>query len=378
MNSMGSALGGAPEEAHYVGGEAPHEYLNDAARWNAVVAHDKSADGLFVYGVKSTGVYCRPSCASRRARRDRVSFYETTEAARRAGFRACLRCKPDATAMVADPWVDKIRRACVYLANVDGHPALSTLAARLGGSPYHLQRNFKRLVGLTPREYAEACRLGKVKRHLRHSSDVTGAMLDAGYGSSSRFYERAAPKLGMPPSIYRRGGEGMQIQYTIVDSPNGALGRLLVAATPRGVCAVAMGASDRELTTALEHEYPAAAISADAGALAQSTSAIVAHLAGREPRLELPLDVQATSFQWQVWQALAAIPYGETRTYGEVAAAIGRPRAVRAVARACATNPVAVAIPCHRVLPAAGGTGGYRWGSARKKALLSSERDRRP
>jgi AraC family transcriptional regulator of adaptative response/methylated-DNA-[protein]-cysteine methyltransferase len=307
-----------------------------------------------------------------------VSFYETTEAARRAGFRACLRCKPDATAMAADPWVDKIRRACVYLANVDGHPALSTLAARLGGSPYHLQRNFKRLVGVTPREYAEACRLSKVKQRLRDGGDVTGAMLDAGYGSSSRFYERAAPKLGMAPSIYRRGGEGMQVQYTIVDSPNGALGRLLVAATPRGVCAVAMGTSDRELTSALGREYPAAAISADAGALAQSTSAIVAHLAGREPRLELPLDVQATAFQWQVWQALAAIPYGETRTYGEVAAAIGRPRAVRAVARACATNPVAVAIPCHRVLPAAGGTGGYRWGAARKKALLSSERERRP
>ena len=358
--------------------DARSEHLNDTARWNAVVAHDKSADGLFVYGVKSTGVYCRPSCPSRRPRRDRVGFYETTEAARRAGFRACLRCNPDQTAMVADPWVDKIRRACVYLGNVDGHPALSTLAARLGGSPYHLQRNFKRLVGVSPREYAEACRLGKVKDRLRRSADVTGAMVDAGYGSSSRFYERAAPKLGMAPSVYRRGGEGMQIQYTIVDSPNGALGRLLVAATPRGVCAVAMGAHDHELTRALEREYPAAAITADAGALAQSAIAIVAHLAGREPRLDLPLDVQATAFQWQVWQALAAIPYGETRTYGEVAASIGRPRAVRAVARACATNPVAVAIPCHRVLPAAGGTGGYRWGVARKKALLLREQDRRP
>jgi AraC family transcriptional regulator, regulatory protein of adaptative response / methylated-DNA-[protein]-cysteine methyltransferase len=388
MNSMANAksvaVDGAPEGAPHVrdGGPegAPHvrnvprEHLNDAAQWNAVVAHDKSADGLFVYGVTSTGVYCRPSCPSRRPRRDRVAFYETTEAARRAGFRACLRCKPDQTAMAADPWVDKIRRACVYLANVDGHPALATLAARLGGSPYHLQRNFKRLVGVSPREYAEACRLGKVKRRLRRSADVTGAMVDAGYGSSSRFYERAAPKLGMAPSVYRRGGEGMEIQYTIVNSPNGALGRLLVAATPRGVCAVAMGANDNELTRALEREYPAAAISADAGALAQSATAIVAHLAGREPRLDLPLDVQATAFQWQVWQALAAIPYGETRTYGEVAASIGRPRAVRAVARACATNPVAVAIPCHRVLPAAGGTGGYRWGAARKKALLSGER----
>jgi len=353
------------------------EHLNDVACWNAVVAHDKSADGLFVYCVKSTGVYCRPSCPSRRPRRQNVAFHQTTDAARRAGFRACLRCKPDQTAMAADPWVEKIRRACVYLSNVEGHPSLATLAARLGGSPYHLQRNFKRLVGVSPREYAEACRLGKVKRRLRRSEDVTGAMFEAGYGSSSRFYERAAPKLGMAPSVYRRGGEGMQIQYTIVDSPNDALGRLLVAATPRGVCAVAMGTNDTDLTGALTREYPAATISADAGALAQSATAIVAHLAGREPRLDLPLDVQATAFQWQVWQALAAIPYGETRTYGEVAASIGRPTAVRAVARACATNPVAVAIPCHRVLPAAGGTGGYRWGAERKKALLTREA-RRP
>ena len=274
---------------------------------------------------------------------------------------------------VADPWVEKIRRACVYLSNVDGHPALATLAARLGGSPYHLQRNFKRLVGVSPREYAEACRLGRVKRSLRHADEVTGAMFDAGYGSSSRFYERAAPKLGMAPSIYKRGGTGMHIQYTIVDSPNGALGRLLVAATSRGVCAVAMGSSDAGLTRGLSREYPAATIAPDAGRLAQWANAIVAHLAGRAPRLDLPLDVQATAFQWQVWQALAAIPYGETRTYSAVSASIGRPRASRAVARACATNPVALAIPCHRVVPAAGGQGGYRWGAVRKKALLTQE-----
>jgi AraC family transcriptional regulator of adaptative response/methylated-DNA-[protein]-cysteine methyltransferase len=355
------------------------EHLNDDARWIAVVEHDRGADGLFVYAVQSTGVYCRPSCPSRRPRRDRVVFFETPAAARDGGFRACLRCKPDTTAAIADPWVEKIRRACVYLSNVEGHPALATLAARLGGSPYHLQRNFKRLVGVTPREYAEACRLGKVKRTLRQADDITGAMLDAGYGSSSRFYERAVPKLGMAPSVYKRGGAGMHIQYTIVQSPNGALGRLLIAATPRGICAVAMGASDAELARALHREYPAATITADAdaGALAQWANAIVAHLAGREPRLDLPLDVQATAFQWQVWQALAAIPYGETRTYSEVARLIGRPRAVRAVARACATNPVALAIPCHRVLPKAGDTGGYRWGVARKKALLAQERHRR-
>jgi AraC family transcriptional regulator of adaptative response/methylated-DNA-[protein]-cysteine methyltransferase len=354
---------------------AGHDHVqDDKARWDAVMTHDRGSDGSFVYAVTSTGVYCRPSCPSRRPRRDRVRFFDRAEAARAAGFRACKRCKPDATAPVADPWVEKIRRACVYLSNVEGHPSLARLAARLGGSPYHLQRNFKRLVGVSPREYADAIRLRTVKKRLHQAGDITEAMLDAGYGSSSRFYERAVPKLGMAPSVYRRGGAGMQIGYTIVDAASTSLGRLLVAATPRGVCAVAMGSSDAELTSALGREYPAAAITADTGALARWTRAILAHLAGREPRLDLPLDVQATAFQWQVWQALASIPYGETRTYSEVAAAIGNPRAVRAVARACATNPVALAIPCHRVVPAAGGEGGYRWGVNRKKALLGRER----
>jgi AraC family transcriptional regulator, regulatory protein of adaptative response / methylated-DNA-[protein]-cysteine methyltransferase len=348
--------------------------MSDATRWEAVLGRDRSGDGTFVYAVRSTGVYCRPSCPSRRPRRDRVAFFETPADARDAGFRACKRCKPDVIAPAPDPWIDRIRRACVYLANVDGHPSLASLAARLGGSPYHLQRNFKRIVGVTPREYAEACRLGKVKRGLRRGDDVTGAVFAAGYGSSSRFYERAVPKLGMPPSTYRRGGAGMAIAYAIVDAPDGSLGRLLVGATTRGVCAVSMGASDADLARALEREYPAATITADRGPLGVWTRAIVAHLAGRRPRLDLPIDVQATAFQWQVWKALAAIPYGETRTYGQVAAAIGRPRAVRAVARACATNPVAIAIPCHRVLPAAGGTGGYRWGARRKQALLDRER----
>jgi AraC family transcriptional regulator of adaptative response/methylated-DNA-[protein]-cysteine methyltransferase len=345
------------------------EKLNDTARWAAVLARNRDADGLFVYAVHSTGVYCRPSCPSRRPRRERVSFFDATAEARRAGFRACRRCRPDATD-AADPWVDKIRRACVYLANVDGHPSLATLAARLGGSPYHLQRNFKRLVGVTPREYAEAVRFRKVKRRLRAGEDVTGAMLEAGYGSSSRFYERAVPKLGMSPSTYRRGGAGMSIQYAIVDSP---LGRLLVAATSRGVCAVAMASSDAELERTLAREYPAATIANDSGALATWTTEILAHVSGRQPRLDLPLDVQATAFQWQVWQALAAIPYGETRTYREIAKTIGRPSAVRAVARACATNPVALAIPCHRVVASDGTTGGYRWGADRKKALLKQE-----
>jgi len=346
------------------------EHLNDAARWKAVMDRDRGADGIFVYAVHSTGVYCRPSCPSRRPRRDRVTFFETIGDAKREGFRACKRCTPDASAAV-DPWVEKVRRATVYLANVDGHPSLARLAARLGGSPYHVQRNFKRIVGITPREYADAVRLKIVKRRLRQGAEVTGAMMDAGYGSSSRFYERAVPKLGMVPSAYRRGGAGQQISYAIVASP--PLGRLLVAATNRGVCSVSMAGTDEALIRALKDEYPRAALSADPGKLSVWTSAILAHLDGRRPGLDLPLDVQATAFQWQVWQALAAIPYGETRTYGEIAREIGKPMAVRAVARACASNPVALAIPCHRVVPAAGGTGGYRWGPKRKRTLLEKE-----
>ena len=347
-----------------------HTDAGDDARWRAVLARDRRGDGRFVYAVRSTGVYCRPSCPSRRPRREVVSFFDAPADAERAGFRACRRCTPR-DAAVADPWIDKIRRACVYLANVEGHPSLATLAKRLGGSPYHLQRNFKRIVGVTPREYADACRLRKVKGRLRQGEAVTGAMLDAGYGSSSRFYERAVPKLGMSPSTYRRGGAGMSIKYSIVDSP---LGRLLVGATPRGVCAVAMGISDAELERALAREYPSADVAADTGALARWTKQILAHLAGRQPRLDLPLDVQATAFQWQVWEALRTIPYGETRTYGDIAKAVGRPSAARTVARACATNPVALAIPCHRVVATGGGTSGYRWGVSRKKALIARER----
>ena len=330
--------------------------------------------GAFVYAVRSTGIYCRPGCASRRPRRDRVTFFDTPDEAEGAGFRPCRRCRPR-DVVGPDPWVDRIRRACVYLANVDGHLPLASLARRLGGSPYHLQRNFKRIVGITPRQYADACRLQRVKRGLRGRKSVTDATLDAGFGSSSRLYERAVPKLGMTPSTYRRGGAGVAIRFTTVESP---MGRLLVAATPRGVCRVSMGQSDRRAPGgARSASIPNAGITRDAGGLARWTRQILDHLAGRAPRMDLPLDIQATAFQWQVWEALAAIPYGSTRTYAEVAAAIGRPKAARAVARACAANPVALAIPCHRVVPSAGGVGGYRWGASRKQALLASERRHR-
>jgi AraC family transcriptional regulator of adaptative response/methylated-DNA-[protein]-cysteine methyltransferase len=342
---------------------------SDDRRWNAVVARDARADGAFVYAVSSTGIFCKPSCASRRPRRDRVVFFESPEAATRAGYRACRRCRPDDTD-AHDPWIEKVRRACVYLANTEGHVSLAHLAARIGGSPYHLQRSFKRIVGVTPREYAEACRLRKMKRGLRAGARVTDALFDAGYTSSSRFYEHAASKLAMTPESYRRGGAGRDIAYAIGDSP---LGRLLVAATTKGICAVFMGDSDAKLERALRDEFPSATLVPGHRGLRGWMLEIVRHLQGRRPRLELPLDVQATAFQAQVWNALSRIPYGETRTYKEVAASIGRPSAVRAVARACATNPVSVVIPCHRVVRTSGQLAGYRWGLERKKALLSAE-----
>lgn len=344
--------------------------MNDAtgARWRAVLARDAGADGRFVYAVRSTGIFCRPSCASRRPLRRNVEFFATAAAAAARGYRACKRCHPDE--LRSDPWVEKVRRSCVYLANVEGRASLATLAKRIGGSPYHFQRNFKRLVGVTPRQFADACRLDRMKARLRRGVDVTSALFDAGYGSSSRFYERAASRLGMAPSSYRKGGAGMSIHYTVVSSP---LGSLLVAATERGVCAVSMGRDRHELERALAREYPRASLARDARTLTPWVEAILDHLKGRTPRLDLPLDVRATAFQWQVWTALGAIPRGETRTYADVAASIGRAGAARAVARACASNPVALAVPCHRVVPAHGGTGGYRWGAARKQALLEAE-----
>jgi AraC family transcriptional regulator of adaptative response/methylated-DNA-[protein]-cysteine methyltransferase len=344
-------------------------FTSDEARWAAVLTRNRSADGYFVYGVRSTGIYCRPICPSRRPLRELVAFFSSPVEAERSGYRACKRCRPQAGA-AADPWIAKVRDACQQLAGADTRPSLAALAVRAGSSPFHFQRNFKRLVGLTPHQFADACRMRDVRRALRTDARVTDAVYDAGYGSNSRFYERAAPRLGMKPSTYKKGGAGMAIQYATVDSP---LGRLLVAATPKGVCAVAMGTSDAALVRELAREYPAASLTPNPRSLRAATAAIVEHLNGRRPTVDLPLDVQATSFQWQVWTALAAIPYGETRTYAEVARSIGRPRAVRAVARACATNPAAVAIPCHRVVPARGDVGGYRWGVSRKEALLATE-----
>jgi len=347
--------------------------MDDGRRWEAVLARDRRMDGAFVFGVRSTHIYCRPSCPSRRPRRERVVFFPVPEAAESCGFRACLRCRPQ-DAAAADPSIAWARRLCREIEAAGGAP-LEALARKAGVSPHHLQRTFKRVVGISPREYAEALRLRAVKVRLKRGDAVTEALYEAGFGSSSRLYESAGARLGMTPATYRRGGRGMRIQYTIADSP---LGRLLVGATDRGVSAVCLHDDDRALEKALREEYPEAEIRRDDAERGPWVEAILAHLAGRQPHLDLPIDVQATAFQWQVWEALRRIPYGETRTYAEVARALGRPTATRAVARACATNRVALVIPCHRVVGKGGSLTGYRWGTERKRALLDREQGRRP
>jgi AraC family transcriptional regulator of adaptative response/methylated-DNA-[protein]-cysteine methyltransferase len=294
------------------------------------------------------------------------------EAAEQAGFRPCRRCRPDES-VIQDPQVKRVQQLCRYIESYDS-PDSSLTLAEMGGhmrvSPHHLQRTFKRIMGITPRQYAEACRLRRLKGLVRKGTAITRALYEAGYGSSSRLYEGASARMGMTPGTYLRGGEGIRIRYTIVDSP---LGRLLVAATRRGICAVSIGKSDQSLQTALLNEYSAAKIHWDKAGLKDYVTALLKYLNGKLPSLDLPLDVQVTAFQWKVYEALKAIPYGHTRTYKEIAKAIGRPKAVRAVARACATNPAAVVIPCHRVVRKDGSLGGYRWGLERKKTLLEKE-----
>ena len=347
------------------------EPINDADCWQAVLDRDASFDGRFVLAVRSTHIYCRPSCPARRPLRKNVTFFALPEAAERAGYRPCKRCRPRDIA-VRDPQAEVVQQVCRYIAaHLDESLTLDELGAQVNVSPFHLQRTFKQVMGISPREYAEACRLDQLKTHLRNGDSVTGALYEAGFNSSSRLYDRAPASLGMTPAAYRKGGAGMRIGYTIVDSP---LGRLLVAATERGVCAVSLG-DDTVLESTLLGEYPAAQIQRDDTHLHQWVSAILDYLNGWQPHLDLPVDVQATAFQRRVWQELQNIPYGETRSYSEVARAIGSPKAVRAVANACANNPAALVIPCHRVVREDGSLGGYRWGIQRKAALLQQERE---
>ena len=351
------------------------EAMAQKDRWEAVRARDKRFDSAFVYGVRSTGIYCRPSCSARRPRRDQVVFFQMPEAAEQAGFRPCRRCRPD-EAVIQDPQVKRVQRLCRYIEQHDSPEQPLTLANMSGHvhvSPHHLQRIFKRMMGISPRKYAEACRLQRLKRLIKKGNTVTHALYEAGYGSSSRLYEGVSRRMGMTPGDYRRGGEGMRIRFTIANCP---LGRLLVAATDKGACAVLIGKTDKALETALSSEYPAAEIHWEQDGLREYVTALLKYFSGKHPHLDLPLDIQVTAFQSRVYEALRAIPYGRTRTYGEIAEAIGHPRAVRAVARACATNPTAILIPCHRVIRKDGGAGGYRWGLGRKKVLLEKERGR--
>jgi len=346
----------------------------DEQLWQAVLAKDARFDGQFVFAVSSTGVYCRPSCPSRRAHRERVSFFDLPEAAEQAGFRACLRCQPK-RARVLDPQMELVQRTCRVLNSSDSESLkLAELATHAGVSVFHLQRTFKRIMGISPRQYLAARRIGNFKQLVRKGDSVTTALYESGFNSSSRLYEHASEELGMTPATYSRGGRGVNINYTIVGS---SIGRLLVAMTERGVCAVRMGDRDAELEKDLRAEFPEAQISRADEVLRDPVQKILNHLHNNEPHLDLPLDIRATAFQRQVWEKLRSIPYGQTVSYADVAKALGKPGAVRAVGRACATNPVALVIPCHRVVREDKSLGGYRWGLDRKQKLLEQER-RRP
>jgi AraC family transcriptional regulator of adaptative response/methylated-DNA-[protein]-cysteine methyltransferase len=348
----------------------PQASVPDDTAWEAVTARDGRFDGRLVYAVRSTGVYCRPSCASRRPLRRNVRFFGTSAEAEQAGYRACRRCRPgSAPSSRSADLVDRVRR---YIeSNLDEPVTLEALGAEVGLSPEHVQRTFKRATGVSPREYAESLRIERFKSRVKKGDTVSMATYEAGFGSSSRLYEKAATRLGMTPAAYRHGGRGMRIRFTTVASP---LGRLLVASTERGVCAVTLGDDDGRLEDALRREYPEAEIERARAGLETAVSAVVSRLEGAASAPDVPLDIRPTAFQRQVWKALQEIPAGETRSYREVAAAIGRPSAARAVARACATNPVAIVIPCHRVVREGGGLGGYRWGTTRKTRLLENER----
>jgi AraC family transcriptional regulator of adaptative response/methylated-DNA-[protein]-cysteine methyltransferase len=342
---------------------------NDHGYWQAVLARDASRDGSFVFAVSSTGVYCRPSCPSRRPRRENVMFFRQPDEAERAGYRACLRCRPRAAG--GNGQMQMVKAVCRYIEqHLDEAITLARLGSEFHQSPFHLQRTFKSVLGITPRAYADSCRMNELKRNLRAGHSVTRAMYDAGYSSSSRLYERTASQLGMTPDKYRRGAIAAPVRYTCADSP---LGRMLIAATDKGICAIQFADSDDELEQGLRHEFPFANRKRDDSALETWKQDLLRQMRGHKLNSALPLDIQATAFQRRVWSYLQRIPFGATRSYGQVAKAIGQSTATRAVARACATNPVAVAIPCHRVVRETGEMGGYRWGMERKKTLLEME-----
>jgi len=341
-----------------------------AARyWRATITRDARADGTFVLAVRSTHIYCRPSCPARRPLRRNVVFFHTGAEAEKQGFRPCLRCRPNE---VAGP-VALVERASREIAKFDEDEGVgfATLAARLGTTPGTLRRAFVQVTGLRPRELAAALRLARFKKMLRDGKGIAEALYETGYGSTSRVYESSNAQLGMTPATYRKGGTDMKIGYAIAKS---SLGRVLVGATEKGVSAVYLGDADAKLVEELREEYPKAEISAAGDSFERWVKEIVQRVEGNPPRLELPLDLQATAFQRRVWLELQRIPRGSTRTYTQVARALGSPKSVRAVARACATNPVSIVVPCHRVIREDGSLAGYRWGLSRKEQLLAQER----
>lgn len=336
----------------------------------AVAIRDARLNSVFVYAVRSTGIYCRPSCPSRRPHPKQILFFPVPEAAEQAGFRPCLRCRPHQASR--DFRSEFVRRVCREIElSVDGTADLKRLAAGMGIGVHHLQRTFRLAMGITPRQYADSLRVTRLKSHLQKGNDVTTALYAAGYGSPSRLYEKSGAQLGMTPATYRHGGRGMRIEYAIA---NCSLGRVLVAATDRGISAVSLGDKEEPLAAALRKEYPQAEIHRSSAKHSDWVRAIVRHLAGAQPELDLPTDVVATAFQRRVWEALRRIPRGTTCSYGELARLLGQPSATRAVARACATNPTAIVVPCHRVIRTDGTLGGYRWGLHRKNILLEQER----
>ncbi|MFL6375266.1 MAG: bifunctional DNA-binding transcriptional regulator/O6-methylguanine-DNA methyltransferase Ada [Pyrinomonadaceae bacterium] len=340
--------------------------------WQAVKNRDARFNGAFVFAVRTTGIFCKPSCSARAAKRENVVLYDAIEAARSAGFRACLRCKPEA-AVTVDPQVEFVLKACELL-DTNDEISIDAVADELELSTSHLQRTFKAIMGISPKKYAEAKKMERFKDELRSGSDVTTAMYEAGYGSSRGLYEKASAGLGMTPATYKKGGVGMKINFLVTDCE---LGKLLVARTTKGVCSVTIGDSAADLEDGLVKEFPHAEIAKDAkkdAELFTAVNAILDYMAGRRHRLVLPLDLKATAFQLQVWEFLQKIPYGETRSYSQVAEALGDKKKVRAVAQACARNRVALVIPCHRVVASTGELAGYRWGVERKKKLLAAER----
>ncbi|HEY0072479.1 MAG TPA: bifunctional DNA-binding transcriptional regulator/O6-methylguanine-DNA methyltransferase Ada [Abditibacteriaceae bacterium] len=340
------------------------------ARWQAVLHRDANADGTFVYGVTSTKIFCRPSCPSRRPQRENTRFFDAPQDAAQNGFRACQRCGPE---QFQTQQVMRVEQACRLIEqNLETPLSLNELAAQTGSSAGHLQRTFKQITGVSPREYGEALRLKTLKHRLQNGSPILSAQNEAGL-SSRALYERAPGQLGMTPASYQKGGAGAEISFAIAQCD---LGFVLAATTARGICSIALGNTPDELESTLRAEFAIANITRDNGALKEHLQILVRHLEGNEPHLNLPLDVQSTAFQRRVWQELCAIGYGQTRTYSQIAKSLGQPGAVRAVARACATNPVALAIPCHRVVREGGALAGYRWGLERKKKLLEQEKQK--